>query len=101
MTDKYLHGIPADSRIAQGRYLKKDDIGEDVLRKVAALNDLALRRGQTLAQMAIAWLLANRSVTSVIIGTRTTEQLKDNLGALEVCRFADDELALIDTILKG
>ncbi len=101
LTDKYLHGIPADSRIAQGHYLKKDDIGEDVLRKVAALNDLALRRGQTLAQMAIAWLLANRSVTSVIIGTRTTEQLKDNLGALEVCRFADDELALIDTILKG
>lgn len=100
LTDKYLNGIPADSRIGKGHYLKPDDIAPEVMAKVSALNDLAKRRGQTLAQMAIAWLLANETVTSVIIGPRTIAQLKDNLGALCHTAFSSDELASINSILE-
>lgn len=100
LTDKYLNGIPADSRIGKGHYLKPDDIAPEVMAKVAALNELAKRRGQTLAQMAIAWLLANETVTSVIIGPRTIAQLKDNIGALRHTAFSPDELASINSILE-
>ena len=75
LTNKYLNGIPADSRIGKGHYLTEKDIRPEVLDKVARLNDMALQRGQTLAQMAVAWILANEATTSVIIGPRTMEQL--------------------------
>lgn len=101
LTDKYLNGIPADSRVGKGHYLTEKDISADVLRKVAALNAVALRRGQTLAQMATAWLLAREEVTSVIIGPRTTAQLIDSLGAVANTSFDNEELKEIDKILGG
>ena len=101
LTDKYLNGVPADSRIGQGHYLTKNDIAGDVLCKVAALNAVALRRGQTLAQMATAWLLAREEVTSVIIGPRTMPQLIDSLGAVANTSFDNEELKEIDKILEG
>ena len=100
LTDKYLNGIPADSRVGKGHYLTEKDISADVLRKVAALNAVALRRGQTLAQMATAWLLAREEVTSVIIGPRTTAQLIDSLGAVANTSFDNEELKEIDKILN-
>lgn len=100
LTDKYLNGIPADSRVGKGHYLTEKDISADVLRKVAALNTVALRRGQTLAQMATAWLLAREEVTSVIIGPRTTAQLIDSLGAVTNTSFDNEELKEIDKILN-
>lgn len=100
LTNKYLNGIPADSRIGKGHYLTEKDIRPEVLNKVARLNDIALQRGQTLAQMAVAWILANEATTSVIIGPRTMEQLKDNLGALKNMCFSDEERRMIDEILK-
>lgn len=100
LTDKYLNGIPADSRVGKGHYLTEKDISADVLRKVAALNAVALRRGQTLAQMATAWLLAREEVTSVIIGPRTTAQLIDSLGAVTNTSFDNEELKEIDKILN-
>ena len=100
LTDKYLNGIPADSRVGKGHYLTEKDISDDVLRKVAALNAVALRRGQTLAQMATAWLLAREEVTSVIIGPRTTAQLIDSLGAVTNTSFDNEELKEIDKILN-
>ena len=100
LTNKYLNGIPADSRIGKGHYLTEKDIRPEVLDKVARLNNMALQRGQTLAQMAVAWILANEATTSVIIGPRTMEQLKDNLGALKNTCFSDEERRMIDEILK-
>lgn len=100
LTNKYLNGIPADSRIGKGHYLTEKDIRPEVLDKVARLNDMALQRGQTLAQMAVAWILANEATTSVIIGPRTMEQLKDNLGALKNTSFSGEERRMIDEILK-
>lgn len=100
LTNKYLNGIPADSRIGKGHYLTTNDICPEVLEKVARLNDLALQRGQTLAQMAVAWILSNEATTSVIIGPRTMEQLKDNLGALKNTSFSGEERRMIDEILK-
>ena len=100
LTNKYLNGIPADSRIGKGHYLTEKDIRPEVLDKVARLNDLALQRGQTLAQMAVAWILSNEATTSVIIGPRTMEQLKDNLGALKNTSFSGEERRMIDEILK-
>ena len=100
LTDKYLNGIPADSRVGKGHYLTEKDISADVLRKVAALNAVALRRGQTLAQMATAWLLAREEVTSVIIGPRTTAQLINSLGAVANTSFDNEELKEIDKILN-
>lgn len=100
LTNKYLNGIPADSRIGKGHYLTTNDIRPEVLEKVARLNDLALQRGQTLAQMAVAWILSNEATTSVIIGPRTMEQLKDNLGALKNTSFSGEERRMIDEILK-
>lgn len=100
LTNKYLNGIPADSRIGKGHYLTTNDIRLEVLEKVARLNDLALQRGQTLAQMAVAWILSNEATTSVIIGPRTMEQLKDNLGALKNTNFSGEERRMIDEILK-
>lgn len=100
LTDKYLHTIPSDSRIAQGHYLKKENLTEDLMLKVTKLNKLAIDRGQTLAQMAVSWLLANDVVTSVIIGPRTMEQLDDSLGAVKNTSFSEDEINIINEILK-
>jgi L-glyceraldehyde 3-phosphate reductase len=97
LTDKYLGGdIPADSRAAQDRFLKKDMITPEALRHVRALNDMAAERSQSLAQMAIAWTLRDERVTSALVGASSVRQLEENLAALDNIDFSDEELATID-----
>ncbi len=99
LTDKYLKGIPADSRAAKNRFLKKDSIRPELLETVAALNELAAERGQTLAQMALSWVLRGNRVTTVLIGASTPEQIAENMQILENLDFSEEELARIDRIL--
>lgn len=102
LTDRYLHGIPADSRIrTDGRYLKEKDITPEVVAKIQALNEVAARRGQTLAELALAWLLAQPVVTSVLIGASRPEQILDNIKAVENTTFTPEELEEIDRICAG
>lgn len=98
LTDRYLDGIPVGSRVARGGFLKKEALTPDTLATVRRLNELARRRGQTLAEMALAWLLRNESVTSVIIGASSVEQMADNLKALSNTAFTAEELREIDSI---
>ncbi len=101
LTDKYLKGIPKNSRAAKVHgYLKKDDITEKKLKVVTALNNLAIQRGQSLAQMAIAWNLRLEGMTSTIIGASRVEQIEDGVGALENRVFSQQELDQIDAILS-
>ncbi len=95
LTDRYLSGIPADSRAALGHFLKPEMIDRNITH-VRALNELAKRRGQTLAQLALAWVLRHEMVTSVLIGASSVRQLENNVGALANLEFSDDELAEID-----
>ena len=97
LTDRYLAGIPEDSRAAKGGFLKPAQITEDKLAKVRRLNDMAKARGQTLAQMAIAWVLRDPRVTSALIGARTVQQLDDSLDAVKNLVFSAAELAEIDS----
>jgi L-glyceraldehyde 3-phosphate reductase len=99
LTDKYLQGIPEDSRASKAVFLKKEHITAEVIHKVKQLNELAKQRGQSLAQMAIAWLLKDKRVTSVLIGARTVEQLNDNIGSQDNLNFTTAELKEIDKIL--
>jgi L-glyceraldehyde 3-phosphate reductase len=102
LTDKYLKGIPKDSRAAKSwGFLKREQITEAVEKKVAALNELAKKRGQSLAQMALAWVLRDKRVTTVLIGASKVKQLEQNVAALDNLHFADDELNQIEKILKG
>lgn len=99
LTDRYLKGIPTDSRVkTDGRFLKEEHITEKTLAKIRALNEIAKARNQTLAQTALAWLLRDESVTSVLIGASKPAQILDNLGALKNTSFTDEELAKIDEI---
>lgn len=100
LTDKYLKGIPADSRAAKdGRYLKPDQLASEKLDMIGKLNEIALKRGQTLAQMAIAWLLKDPRITSVLIGVSRPEQLDDNVAAVNNSVFTSEELVQIKGIL--
>jgi L-glyceraldehyde 3-phosphate reductase len=101
LSDRYLKGIPADSRAARDFFLKKKDIGEAMLAKVSALNDVAYRRGQTLAEMAVAWVLRDPRVTSALVGTSKVSQVDDNVAALKNLQFSAEELRSIDGILAG
>jgi L-glyceraldehyde 3-phosphate reductase len=97
LTDKYLGGsVPADSRAAQDHFLKRDMLTPETLAHIEALNAMAADRGQSLAQMAIAWTLRDARVTSSLIGASSVEQLDENLAALDNLEFTDDELATID-----
>ena len=99
LTDRYLHGIPEDSRVkTDGRFLNTNSITEDNLAKVRALNALALERGQTLAEMALAWVLKDNVVTSVLIGASKPEQILDNIKAIQNTNFSAEELQKIDAI---
>lgn len=100
LTGRYLNGIPQDSRMAEGRSLRSDVLTDAILARIRGLNDLARRRGQTLAEMALAWLLSDRRVTSVIIGASSTAQIADNLRALENTAFSDEELARINALSR-
>jgi L-glyceraldehyde 3-phosphate reductase len=96
LTTKYLDGVPADSRMAENSTLSSEWLTEQTLAHIRALNDIAKRRGQTLAQMAVAWCLRDPRVTSVVFGASSVAQLDENLGALQNLHFDDDELAEID-----
>lgn len=101
LSDRYLHGIPSDSRAARDFFLKKKDIGEDKLAKIRALNEIAKQRGQTLAEMAVAWVLRDPRVTSALVGTSKVSQMDDNVAALKNLKFSTEELQKIDGILAG
>jgi L-glyceraldehyde 3-phosphate reductase len=96
LTNRYLDGIPSDSRAARNDSLSPDWLTEDNLKRIRALNEVAERRGQTLAQMAIAWTLRDPRVTSSLIGASSVKQLEDSLGAVAKLEFTDDDLAEID-----
>ena len=100
LTDRYLNGIPDDSRIAHGGHLKKEALTEKRLQQIKALNEIALRRGQTLAEMALAWILKDDYVTSVIIGSSSVNQLEKNLKALDSAPFSAEELEEMESICK-
>jgi len=98
LTDKYLNGFPKDSRaVKDGRYLNTDQINEQ-LSKIKQLNEIALNRNQSLAQMAISWILKDDRITSVLIGASKTEQIEDSLKALNNTSFTEEELKLINSI---
>lgn len=97
LSDRYLNGIPADSRVrTNGYFLKESDLTEERMNQIRALQQIAANRGQTLAQMALAWVLRDEVVTSVVIGASKTEQLLQNLAALNHLEFSPEELAAID-----
>ena len=101
LTNKYLKGFPEDSRaVKDARYLKTDQITPEKLEKVRRLNTLAARREQSLAQMAVAWLLKDERITTVLVGVSRTKQLLDNIGALDNLDFSEAELKEIEEILK-
>ena len=101
LTDRYLNGIPADSRIrSDGRFLKQSALSEERLAQIRALNELAKKRGQSLAEMALAWIFRDQVVTSVIVGASKKEQILDNIGALRNMSFTEEEIKAIDAIAK-
>ena len=101
LTDRYLHGIPEGSRASKpDTFLKKNDIDEGHLAKVRALNVLAVERGQSLAQMALAWVLRDGRMTSALIGASRVEQIEQNVAALANLAFSADELAKVEAILS-
>jgi L-glyceraldehyde 3-phosphate reductase len=101
LTDRYLHGVPEDSRAARGRFLSERDLTEETLSRIRVLNEIATRRGQSLAQMALAWTLRDSRVTSALIGASSVQQLEQNVGALRNLEFSSDELAEIDRIVTA
>lgn len=99
LTDRYLNGIPADSRVrTDGRFLKESQLSEETLNKIRGLNEIALRRGQTLAEMALAWILRDGAVTSVLIGASRPTQILDNVKAIQNTSFTAEELQEIDAL---
>src|SRR5690606_33684515 len=102
LTNKYLNGIPADSRAARSEqiYLGDKDITPEKIARIRALNELAVSRGQSLAQMALAWVLNNEAITSVIIGASRVAQIEDSIAALQNLEFSTEELGKIEAILK-
>lgn len=102
LTDRYLNGIPQDSRIrTDGRFLQENALTDERLAQIRSLNEIAQQRGQTLAEMALAWILRDGVVTSVLIGASKPSQILDNIGALKNTSFSAEELAKIDSISKS
>jgi L-glyceraldehyde 3-phosphate reductase len=100
LTDRYRDGVPGNSRMARNFFLKKEHLTPELAHKIRKLSDLAHERGQSLAEMALAWILKDDLVTSVIVGTSSVEQLETNLNAIRNTRFAQEELNAIDSILE-
>ncbi|MGM7719205.1 L-glyceraldehyde 3-phosphate reductase [Metabacillus sp. Hm71] len=101
LTNKYISGIPADSRAAKANtFLNRDRVTEQVVSRLRQLNELAVERGQNLAQMALAWVLREGRVTSALIGASKVSQIEENVAALNNLSFSEEELAMIDEILK-
>ena len=101
LTDRYLHGIPPDSRAAHSKFLKPEVITEQKLGQIKKLNDMALARGQKLSQMALAWVLRGDRITSVLIGASRTSQIEDAVGMLENRHFSAEEISAIERILAS
>lgn len=101
LTDRYLNGIPSDSRASRNFSLRKDSLTPELIERLTKLNALAAERGQTLAQMALAWNLKDDNVTSVIIGASSTAQIDDNIQAIRNTCFCADELKLINEITEA
>ena len=101
LTDRYLNGIPSDSRVSRNFSLRKDSLTPELIERLTKLNALAAERGQTLAQMALAWNLKDDNVTSVIIGASSTAQIDDNIQAIRNTCFCADELKLINEITEA
>jgi L-glyceraldehyde 3-phosphate reductase len=102
LTDKYLNEIPEDSRVAKPHgFLKTSDLTSDKIKKVKALNEIALKRGQKLAQMALAWVLRDNRVTSVIIGASKVSHITDAVNAQTNLHFSSEELVLIENVLNS
>jgi len=101
LSDRYLKGISEDSRAARNFFLKKKDIADGTMAKVQALNVIARERGQTLAEMAVAWVLRDPRVTSALVGTSKVSQVDDNVAALKNLKFSVKELKKIDDVLAG
>ena len=100
LTNRYLNGIPEDSRVrTDGRFLKETQITEEKLTKVRKLNDIARERGETLAQMALAWVMHTEGLTSVLVGASRPEQILDNIAMQNSAPFSEDELRAIDAIV--
>ncbi len=100
LTSRYLNGIPADSRATKSQFLKEKDITEDVIGKIRKLNKIAQSRGQTMAQLALSWVLRDGKVTSVLIGASRKEQIIENVKCLDNLNFSKEELAEIEKILQ-
>ena len=100
LTDKYLHGIPEGSRATRNHFLKSSNITPEVIDKVTKLNEIAAGRGQTLAQMALSWVLRKDRVTTVLIGASKVEQIEDNVRIIDRLDFTEDELSAIESVLK-
>ncbi|MBL7741559.1 MAG: L-glyceraldehyde 3-phosphate reductase [Chitinophagaceae bacterium] len=100
LTDRYLKGIPDDSRAARAIFLKAADITEERLEQIRALNEIALQRNQSLAQMALLWLMKDKRVTSVLIGASSVRQLDNNIDCLNNMQLSDGEISAIESILK-
>jgi L-glyceraldehyde 3-phosphate reductase len=96
LTDKYLHGVPEGSRASRPGSLSQELLSDESMERIRALNEIAAARGQTLAQLAIAWVLRDRRITSALIGASSVEQLEANVAALDRLELSDDELAEID-----
>lgn len=102
LTDRYLNGIPADSRVrTDGRFLKESQLSEEKLDKIRRLNEIAAQRGESLAQMALKWVLRDGAVTSVLIGASRPGQITDNLKVLDSAHFSEEELQKIDAVSPG
>ena len=100
LTNRYLNGIPEDSRMAKDFHLKKNILTDELLQRIRGLNEIAAQRGQTLAEMALAWILKNDLVTSVIIGASSVKQLEDNLKSIRNISFTEEDLKAIDKLSK-
>lgn len=98
LTDRYLCGIPSDSRASKNHFLKSEHITKELLEKIRTLNEIAKSRGESLAQMSLAWVLKSPAVTSVLIGASSPEQILDNLGCVKSADFTKEELEKIDEI---
>ena len=101
LTDRYFNGIPDDSRVkTDGRFLNESQISDEMIVRIKKLNEIALRRGQTLAEMALAWNLKDDAITTVLIGASRASQILDNIKATENTSFSEEELKLIDELSK-
>ena len=102
LTERYLHGIPADSRVnTDGRFLKREQITEEKIQQIQKLNEIAGQRGESLAQMALKWVLKDDVVTSVLIGASRPQQILDNIKVVKSAGFSEEEICKIDEITLG